>query len=484
MNRKGIILPIVLVMFLLLGMLALAFSFSARAEYSALGARMTMDQARDCAISGIESSALRLRQKFDDPHFWYHKPEVFADQVVDVESGRRDTSNSWRFSLIGYNLDDQETVRYGLTDEAGKLNLNVASEDQLKRLPGVTAEMAAALLDWREKGDKPREGGAKDEYYMSLEQPYRCKQAPLDTVEELLLVKGFTAKELFGEDMNRNGQLDPNENDGKRSLPVDNQDGKLDRGLYPFVTVYSREPEVCDSDPYQPRMNIKSWPAALLTTMLTDKLRPEVLQYIISAKSANKDFGNSPASLLGEEKGESGTKDNSDNVTSQPGTGEEQSVGSSSPVTADDLEDIMDLLTTGYHLHDDGSVYGRINVNTAPRTVLATLGRLTDSEIDQIISVRNRLDASSLRTTAWLVKQNVLTSSKYKTVAGLLTARSYQFTVESVGYCEGRPTQARIQAVLELRLPRVQYLYWRDLTSLGRAYNLGGIGEAKIAIKR
>ncbi len=488
--ERGIILPIVLVIFLLLGMLAIGFSFSTRAEYSAMGAQTTLDQAQNCALSGIESAALLLRQKFEEQKVWYDNPQLFKDQPVDVEISRlqEQKKNTWRFSLVGYNLESNETIRYGLTDEAQKVNINVASEDQLKRLPGVTPDMAAALMDWRESEKKPRTGGAKDEYYLSLEQPYRCKRAPLDTLEELLLVKGFDGTKVFGEDMNRNGILDPNENDGRASLPIDNNDGVLDRGLYPYITVYSREPEVTDSDPYQPRINIKDWDSVLIQGMIGNKLRPEIVTYILKLKTNKAKLGSSPACLLGMTSGksESESKSGSESTT-QPGsestTQPENESGSESPVTVEDLDSVMDLLTTGYHLGDDGFVYGRINVNTAPRVVLQTIGRLTESEIDGIISTRARLDPQATRTIAWLVKQNVLTQEKFKEVACLFTARSYQFMIEALGYYDHETVQARIQAVLELRLPRVQYIYWRDLTSLGKAYKITDFGDTDSAVK-
>jgi len=271
---------------------------------------------------------------------------------------------------------------------------------------------------------------------------------------------------VFGEDMNRNGMLDANEDDGRKSLPVDNMDGTLDRGLYPYITVYSREPEVTDSDPFQPRVNISSWPIESIRMLVGNKIRPEVLDFIAKARKANKKFDSSPACLLGMEyEDKDGQK-----VTS--------------PVTAEDLESIMDLLTTGYHLNKDGFVYGRINVNTASKAVLTTIGHLTDSEIEGIISVRSRLDAQGSKTIAWLVTQNVLKAEKFAKVACLFTARSYQFMIESLGYADRQAIQARIQAVMELRLPRIQYVYWRDLTGLGRAYKVGEFGESNIAAKQ
>jgi hypothetical protein len=47
-------------------------------------------------------------------------------------------------------------------------------------------------------------------------------------VDEVRLVYGATLEILYGEDVNRNGILDPNENDGDVTLPLDNADGRID----------------------------------------------------------------------------------------------------------------------------------------------------------------------------------------------------------------------------------------------------------------
>ena len=54
-----------------------------------------------------------------------------------------------------------------------------------------------AVKDWIDADDEVTEfGGAEDSYYQGLETPYSCKDAPVEFLEELLLVKGIT-KELF-----------------------------------------------------------------------------------------------------------------------------------------------------------------------------------------------------------------------------------------------------------------------------------------------
>ena len=64
-----------------------------------------------------------------------------------------------------------------------------------------------SILDWldHDDDDNVRQDGAEDEYYMGLQNPYHCKNGPMDSIEELLLIKGITPELYFGDEAN--GQL-------------------------------------------------------------------------------------------------------------------------------------------------------------------------------------------------------------------------------------------------------------------------------------
>lgn len=59
-----------------------------------------------------------------------------------------------------------------------------------------------SLIDWidAKDGDGEEEYGAESSYYQSLNPPYPSKNGPVEFIEELLLVKGFTPELLFGTD--------------------------------------------------------------------------------------------------------------------------------------------------------------------------------------------------------------------------------------------------------------------------------------------
>ena len=51
--------------------------------------------------------------------------------------------------------------------------------------------IADSIQDWIDPDDNPRLAGAESDYYQSLNPPYYAKNAPIDDLSELLLVKGI-----------------------------------------------------------------------------------------------------------------------------------------------------------------------------------------------------------------------------------------------------------------------------------------------------
>jgi general secretion pathway protein K len=124
---------------------------------------------------------------------------LFSAQTTQAQPGVTGMQDDW--ALLGTHGTDRFLVNDGsfrvqIVDACAFVNLNTVSEDQLMRMP-LTQEQIDSLLDWREPGRSPRPDGAKDEYYNALENPYNAKLGPLDTVDELLLIRGFTSKALY-----------------------------------------------------------------------------------------------------------------------------------------------------------------------------------------------------------------------------------------------------------------------------------------------
>jgi type II secretory pathway component PulK len=477
-RREGFILIVVLMMVVLLGVLGASYAFSSNAQMSASQAYANQVQARLAAEAGIQRAILLLR----DPEVraevdqWFNSPETFDGDVVwstdeaaaslsdggEVAIGEK----TWRFSVVGDDPnDDDRGIRYGMTDEASKLNLLVATEEQIRRLLEETVpeetnvdELVAAFLDWADQDDDERELGAENTYYQTLPVGYRCKNGPLETVEELLLIKGFTAAVVYGEDYNRNGLLDLNEDDGEQTFPLDDGDGTLRRGIYPYVTIHSRDRNAANDN--QPRIFLNGEDVAKLEEDLLEYIDPAIVDYILAVRRSGKQIKN-PASLL----------DASEEINGQPLV---------SPVTLADMPVLLDR-TTGSPLT---GMFGQINVNTAPAIVLRTITGLTNADVMAIVETRDSVSSIDKGTTAWLLMQGALAVETFKKVEPYLTARSLQYTIESIGFADHVGAFKRLQVIIEMRGQLGQVLYYRDLTQLGLGYPIRSDEEGMSSFAR
>jgi type II secretory pathway component PulK len=106
----------------------------------------------------------------------------------------------WALSTADTNSVQLDGVTFSISviDEAGKININSATKEQLMALPGMTDEISDCILDWRDSDDDPRANGAESAYYLNLPYPYQPRNGALKTVRELLLVKGVTPQLVYG----------------------------------------------------------------------------------------------------------------------------------------------------------------------------------------------------------------------------------------------------------------------------------------------
>jgi general secretion pathway protein K len=67
---------------------------------------------------------------------------------------------------------------------------------------GLEAEevdnLVDAIKDWMDRDEEVTKFGAESAYYQTLEKPYLCRNAPLESLEELLFVRGMTRELFYG----------------------------------------------------------------------------------------------------------------------------------------------------------------------------------------------------------------------------------------------------------------------------------------------
>ena len=346
-----------------------------------------------------------------------------------------------KFWLIGRDTNDWEVnltkPAFGLVDEASKINLNAPwlTADMIQFLPGMTPQIAAAIMDWRDADSTVSINGAEDETYSSLPQPYKTKNAPFESVEELRLVAGMRMDILYGEDANLNGILDANENDGDSSPPYDNRDGRLDPGLMEYFTVYSREPATGTN--INSQQNVR----ALLATVLSDSRVTEITGQLFPRRPPGPGGGGGNAAT--------------------PQMTSLMEFYLKSGMTEDEFAQIGDYLSATTNNFTEGLV----NVNTASQPVLECIPGLTNYAA-QMISYRES-NPSRLTTVAWVAAvvgdTNALTAGPY------ITTRSYQYTADIAAVGHYNRGYQRVRFVFDTSEGWPIIIHRQDLTHLGWA---------------
>ncbi len=211
-TRDGSALVVVLWVVGLLSMFVLAFAFDMHIESRITSTWRRKLQAEYLARSGIELARMAMFAT-DDPALKNHESESYISLGEDTEMRAA--------TLAIYNGGGAELqrelgsglIKVSITPENGKIDLVKLIQDLLK--PSVSDEykLAAArmasileqagvpwdigivlvdtLVDWVDEGDDTLLNGAESDYYESLDPPYKAKNRMLDTVNELIMIKGF-----------------------------------------------------------------------------------------------------------------------------------------------------------------------------------------------------------------------------------------------------------------------------------------------------
>ena len=314
-------------------------------------------------------------------------------------------------------------------------------------LPKMTEPIAGAIIDWRDADNDPQPEGVEGSYYSGLAHPYKIRNALMRTVRELLLVRDVTPELLFGEDTNCNGMLDPNEDDGETTLPNDNRDGRLDRGWYAYLTVYSYEFNRRDGSGIK-RLNIKTADESTLAQQLI--LEDWAARSIVKARQQKPfehlvDLLNVKRDTSGEQK--AGT---SEDINARGENEKDQ------PVTLTMFKQLVDWIT----LQDEELSAGRVNINTAGLEVIRSLPGVDDTLADAIVKQRDA--ASSFLSIGELLDVPGLSKEKFAKLESSVTVRSNVFRILSRGRSASGLAEATIECVVDRGTQSPRVLYWLE----------------------
>jgi general secretion pathway protein K len=131
---------------------------------------------------------------------------IFPDSIQDDEEIRDEEAFKWHLgSHIPPIFFGEGRIEIEIENESGKVNINHASGRVLRMILNSfdldeqdRMIIVDSILDWRDGDDLYRLNGAENEYYGSLAYPYKAKNGPFDSVEELLFVRGVTPEIFYG----------------------------------------------------------------------------------------------------------------------------------------------------------------------------------------------------------------------------------------------------------------------------------------------
>jgi hypothetical protein len=357
----------------------------------------------------------------------------------------------------------------------------------------MNEEIADAILDWLDADDDTRDYGTESAYYGSESPPYAAKNGPMDSLEEMLLIRGVTPQLLFGLDTNRNGVLDDDEAMGQ---DVSATDAEMYLGWANYMTLYSNESNLNSEG--LPRVNINGDDLEQLYDDLKSAYNDDWANFIIYYRTSDKEPLLQPppeenavinsASLFPIDLSTLESRRKFNNILDlydafiEVDDPENLNSYVESPIKFINqglsLTTAMQNLTT----FEGPTIPGRVNIMQAPRKVLEGIPGLTEEAIEEIIRVREyELDdpdgADEYRKyETWILIQNIVDLNTMKLLMPYICCGGDVYRAEIVGYFANGAGTSRSEVVFDTTVPVPRILFWRDKSHLQSGYSIDTLG--------
>ncbi|MFN5624697.1 MAG: general secretion pathway protein GspK [Planctomyces sp.] len=523
-RRRGFVLLVVTVVVILLSLAAYSYLGEMDTENRAASMFGRDVEARMAAESGVEYVAAQIALRQTDATLdLYDDSSMFSRQPM---GGGGEARGQVRFSVLSPGMVGSVDAlpRAGLTTETAKFNVNRLLELEndtdettdpytaVSFVPNMTEDICNAILDWIDSDEEARAGGAESSTYEALAVPYSARNAPMQSIDELLQVQGVTPQLFYGEDANRNGRMDPNEDDGAESPPTDDQDGTLDFGLRDYLTVSSRERNIQTTG--EQKINLNNGIVAEMFDFLEESFDTETATFVTGYRLTGDQLADSQAQgkLTIEQQqlvdwiaknlanGELGKVTRGGMDLSNPPQASFRSIYDlidaqvavtvngadqtlNSPWTSTDPAGLMEqmlVLEEKLTWLNDEFIDGRINVNIAPREVLLAIPDMTEAIADAILGARPVAGEDSAqaaqvismrRSPVWLLTEGLVDVPTFKRLGPWLTTTGDVYSFQVLGHFDqGGPT-TRLEAMVDGTKKPPRITFQRDLTGLGRGFS-------------
>ncbi len=202
-NENGIALLLVLWIITLFAVICAEFSSTMRTETVIVRNYKDGEQAYYTAEAGINRAIIELERASKSIRQNFFSEDEEEPEFVYWEPG----GGPYVFNLDDFICEvkiEDENNRLGLNAFLKKAKTNPSLlKSLLNNKVGLEGEerdiVADSLIDWWDK-DHNITGinGAENDYYESLEEPYKCRNGEIPVIEELLMVRGVNEIIFYG----------------------------------------------------------------------------------------------------------------------------------------------------------------------------------------------------------------------------------------------------------------------------------------------
>lgn len=421
-RQRGSVLIVAMVVIFVLVSMIIIMAQRVRVEAVASANDESAAEAR-LVEKGAEQWILGLFDQATDP---VESLDESTFEAVPVGTGY--------FWLVRPDYGDASQPQFGLVDESSKLDINIASQDVLARLEGLDDNLAAAMVDWRDEDDTASDGGAESQVYLQKNDPYQAKNAPFETVEELLMVDGWSRDLLYGPKGDAAQQLADSITASRYQI----------QGEFDFLTVWGKPSVVSDDGSTRLNPNAQQTRSEF-AQMLTDEIGSSRSDEIMASIEASRE----PYENVLEFAVRTG-------------------------LTSDELVSIEPRLVVERPSEGGQAAIPRmyVNINTAPKEVLMTLEGMSESDADTLIAQRPVAGTSLTNpgSIAWVLDafgnaQRV--QQKLIDLGNQITGRGEFYSADIVAASGNGRSFRRVRIVVDISSTGPKIVYRRDITDQG-----------------
>lgn len=198
--RTGSALIVALWTLLLLALLLGSLAFDMHVEAAVTSFRRRRARAELLARSGVAYAQWMLAERRRVPAEW--KPEEM-DEATYVQLRRLSRNLPLREIVIP--MSGRDEIRLTIEPESARRNVNALETDDWYEVlyrGGVPEEfwdeLIACFQDWTDPDDEHRLLGAEADDPFYEERGYGPRNAPVETIAELVMIKGFSRELVYG----------------------------------------------------------------------------------------------------------------------------------------------------------------------------------------------------------------------------------------------------------------------------------------------